>query len=315
MAQYLFIADPLDTFKIYKDSTFAMMRAAQRRGHQVWFCELAHLQANNSQVSAEASRLRLTGDSDVWYEIVETVRQPLPFFDGVIIRKDPPFDSEYLFATHLLELAEKQGVRVYNRPQALRDHNEKLAILQFPEWIAPTCVSRDMATLRAFVAEQGEAILKPLDSMGGDGIFRVSVSDLNLSVILETITLRGTRTVMAQRYIPQISEGDKRVLLINGNAVPFALARIPQAGETRGNLAAGGRGEARPITEREAAIANALGPILKARGLMLVGLDVIGGFLTEINVTSPTCFQEITDQTGTDVAGLFIDALEAVDPA
>ena len=315
MAQYLFIADPLSTFKIYKDSTFAMMRAAQQRGHQVWFCELGHLQCKNGLVSAAAIQLQLTGDKEVWYEVVEHKHLLITHFHAVVIRKDPPFDSEYLFATHLLELAEKQGATIVNRPQALRDHNEKLAILQFPEWIAPTCVSRDMAQLRAFIDEQGDAILKPLDSMGGDGIFKVTPNDPNLSVILESMTLRGTRTIMAQRYLAQISEGDKRVLLIDGKAVPYALARIPQKGETRGNLAAGGRGEARPLTEREILIATALGPVLKARGLLLVGLDVIGGHLTEINVTSPTCFQEITDQTGCDVAGLFIDALEFVNKA
>jgi glutathione synthase len=210
----------------------------------------------------------------------------------------------------LLSLAESQGARVFNRGQALRDYNEKLAILKFPEWTAPTLVSQQPAILRAFVAEQGDTILKPLDSMGGDGIFRVSPHDPNLSVILETMTERGQRTIMAQRYLPEIVDGDKRVLLIDGEPVPYCLARIPQPGETRGNLAAGGRGEARPLTARDRAIAEALGPRLKAEGLLLVGLDVIGERLTEVNVTSPTCFREIMDQTGCNVAGLLLDALE-----
>lgn len=309
MADFLFVADPLATFRIYKDSTFAMMRAAQARGHTVWACELGDLRADNGVASARARRLHLTGTED-WFAVQDQAWRPLPEFAAVIMRKDPPFDQEYLMATHILELGERAGARVFNRPQALRDHNEKLAILQFPEWIAPTRVSRDMDELRAFVGEQGTAVLKPLDSMGGDGIFRVAADDANLSVILETMTARGTRSIMAQRYLPQIADGDKRVLLIDGVPVSWALARIPRAGETRGNLAAGGRGEARPLTEREHAIAAALGPVLGERGLLLVGLDVIGGHVTEINVTSPTCFQEITAQSGIDVAGRFVEALE-----
>jgi len=226
------------------------------------------------------------------------------------MRKDPPFDSEYFYATHLLSQAEREGARVFNSPQALRDHPEKLAILEFPEFIAPTLVTRDAADIRRFHAEQGDIILKPLDGMGGMGIFRVRADGLNLGSIIETLNRHGAQTVMVQRFLPAIAEGDKRVLVIGGQPVPFGLARIPQGNEVRGNLAAGGRGEARELSERDREIAQALGPVLAARGLLLVGLDIIGEQLTEINVTSPTCFAEITAQTGFDVAACFIDALE-----
>jgi glutathione synthase len=226
------------------------------------------------------------------------------------MRKDPPFDSEYFYATHLLSQAEREGARVFNSPQALRDHPEKLAILEFPEFIAPTLVTRDAADIRRFHAEHGDIILKPLDGMGGMGIFRVREDGLNLGSITETLNRHGAQTVMVQRYLPAIAEGDKRVLVIGGQPVPHSLARIPQGNEVRGNLAAGGRGEARELSTRDREIAQALGPVLAARGLLLVGLDVIGDRLTEINVTSPTCFAEITDQTGFDVAACFIDALE-----
>ncbi len=305
-----FIADPLESFKIYKDSTFAMMEEASRRGHALYALQADDLYVAAGQVRAQVSPITLTGQADAWFVRGAPSDCALSEFDAVLMRKDPPFDAQYLYATHLLSLAESQGARVFNRGQALRDYNEKLAILKFPEWTAPTLVSQQPAILRAFVAEQGDTILKPLDSMGGDGIFRVSPHDPNLSVILETMTERGQRTIMAQRYLPEIADGDKRVLLIDGEPVPYCLARIPQPGETRGNLAAGGRGEARPLTARDRAIAEALGPRLKAEGLLLVGLDVIGERLTEVNVTSPTCFREIMDQTGCNVAGLLLDALE-----
>lgn len=305
-----FIADPLESFKIYKDSTFAMMEEASRRGHALHALQADDLYVAAGQVRAQVSPITLTGQADAWFVRGAPSDCALSEFDAVLMRKDPPFDAQYLYATHLLSLAESQGARVFNRGQALRDYNEKLAILKFPEWTAPTLVSQQPAILRAFVAEQGDTILKPLDSMGGDGIFRVSPHDPNLSVILETMTERGTRTIMAQRYLPEIVDGDKRVLLIDGEPVPYCLARIPQPGETRGNLAAGGRGEARPLTARDREIAEALGPRLKAEGLLLVGLDVIGERLTEVNVTSPTCFREIMDQTGCNVAGLLLDALE-----
>jgi len=230
-------------------------------------------------------------------------------FDAVLMRKDPPFDSEYFYATHLLQQAEREGACVLNKPAALRDHPEKLAIMEFPQLIGPTLVTRDAAEIRRFHAEHGDVILKPLDGMGGMGIFRVGRDGLNLGSIIETLNRDGAVSVMVQRYLPEIADGDKRVLIIGGKPVPYCLARIPQGGEVRGNLAAGGKGVARPLTARDREIAEFLGPILFARGLLLVGVDVIGSCVTEINVTSPTCFQEIADQTGCDVASLYADAV------
>ena len=306
----LFILDPLGELKAYKDSSVAMMREAARRGHDVWACLQPALRWRDGRVTATAHRLELGADDHDWYRVVETGSHELSTFDAVLMRKDPPFDSEYLYSTHLLEAAERGGARVFNAARALRDHNEKLAITEFAQFAVPTLVAREPEALRAFQAEFGDVILKPLDGMGGAGIFRVRTGDPNLNVILETITQLGTRTVMAQRYIPEIRDGDKRVLLIGGRPVPHALARIPQPGESRGNLAAGGTGRAQPLSESDLRIAAALGPVLAARGLLLVGLDVIGSHLTEINVTSPTCFVEITQQTGFDVAAMFVDALE-----
>ncbi|MCA3212849.1 MAG: glutathione synthase [Burkholderiales bacterium] len=306
----LFILDPLGELKAYKDSSVAMMREAARRGHDVWACLQPALRWRDGRVTATAHRLELGADDHDWYRVVETGSHELSSFDAVLMRKDPPFDSEYLYSTHLLEAAERGGARVFNAARALRDHNEKLAITEFAQLAVPTLVAREPEALRAFQAEFGDVILKPLDGMGGAGIFRVRTGDPNLNVILETITQLGTRTVMAQRYIPEIRDGDKRVLLIGGRPVPHALARIPQPGESRGNLAAGGTGRAQPLSESDLRIAAALGPVLAARGLLLVGLDVIGSHLTEINVTSPTCFVEITQQTGFDVAAMFVDALE-----
>jgi len=261
-------------------------------------------------VRAIATPIRLTGETKPWYERGETSEAPLSAYDAVLMRKDPPFDMEYVYSTYLLELAEKDGARIVNRPRAIRDHNEKMAIAKFPQFTAPTLVTRRVDLIRAFLAEQREIILKPLHGMGGASIFRVSESDPNLNVIIETLTALGTMTIMVQRYIPEISDGDKRVLLIAGEPVPFCLARIPKAGETRGNLAAGGTGVARPLTARDREIAETLGPVLHREGLLLVGLDVIGSYLTEVNVTSPTCFQEITQQSGFNVAGMMVDALE-----
>ena len=305
-----FIIDPLDSLKIYKDSTFAMMREAARRGHALFVLEQHELFVRDNQVQATNRQLTLTGDESHWYRLGATQTSPLQQFDAVLMRKDPPFDMEYLYATHLLQAAEHQGARVFNRGQALRDFNEKLAILQFAEFTTPTLVTREPQQVREFVAQHQDAILKPLDGMGGMGIFRLTPNDPNLGSILETQMLGGARSMMVQRYIPEITQGDKRILLIDGEAVPFCLARIPQQGETRGNLAAGGRGVAQPLSERDWQIAKALGPQLRAKGLLLVGLDVIGDYLTEVNVTSPTCFQEITQQTGFDVAAMFINALE-----
>lgn len=312
----LFVADPLESFKTYKDSTYAMMREAQRRGHTLAACEPRHMGwLASTGVTAPVRRIRLTGHEEHWFH--ETPLAPeqrltaLRDFDAVLMRKDPPFDSEFFYATHLLERAECEGARVFNQPRALRDHPEKLAILEFPQYTAPTLVTREAQAVRAFHAEHRDIILKPLDGMGGMGIFRVKEDGLNLGAIIETLNRHGEQTLMVQKFIPAISQGDKRVLVIGGKPVPYSLARIPQGGEVRGNLAAGGKGVAQPLTARDREIAEALGPVLAARGLLLVGLDIIGDHLTEINVTSPTCFQEITDQSGFDVAAMYLDALEA----
>ena len=309
--EILFVADPLNTFKIYKDTTFSMMREAQARGHQIYACEPQQISwERGAVVRANTHAITLTGKFEAWYEIKSTSRLNLKDFDAIVMRKDPPFDSEFFYATHLLEQAEREGAKVFNKPCALRDHPEKLAILEFPQFTGPTLVTRAAQDIRNFHAEHKDIILKPLDGMGGTGIFRVKEDGLNLGAIIETLNHNGAQTVMVQKFLPAIIDGDKRVLVIGGEPVPHCLARIPQGGEVRGNLAVGGIGVARPLSERDRFIAESLGPILHARGLLLVGLDVIGDSLTEINVTSPTCFQEIFDQTGFDVAAMFIDALE-----
>jgi len=308
----LFVADPLESFKIYKETTFAMMREAQRRGHTIAACETRHiLWQRGSLVQASVRRIVLTGDSPNWFREESLENRMLKDFDAVVMRKDPPFDSEFFYATHLLEQAEREGAQVFNRPRALRDHPEKLAIMEFPQFIGSTLVTKDPQAVRVFHAEHKDIILKPLDGMGGMGIFRVKEDGLNLGGVIETLNQHGTQSLMVQQFLPEISAGDKRVLLIGGVPVPFSLARIPQGGEVRGNLAAGGLGVAQALSESDREIAQALGPILAARGLLLVGLDIIGTHLTEINVTSPTCFQEIADQTGCDVAALVMYALQA----
>ena len=312
----LFIADPLESFQTYKDSTFAMMREAQRRGHQLMACQPKDLMwQRGGRVTAYVRDITLTGAADDWFVAVQQTPderpQVLAEVDAVLMRKDPPFDSEYFYATHLLGQAQREGARVFNDPAALRNHPEKLSIMEFPELIAPTLVTRDAADVRRFHEEHGDIILKPLDGMGGMGIFRVGPDGLNLGSITETLNRHGAQSLMVQKFLPSIAQGDKRVLLIGGKPVPYSLARIPQGSEIRGNLAAGGKGVAQPPALRDRGIAEALGPILLARGLLLVGLDIIGEHLTEINVTSPTCFQEIFDQTGCDVAALYLDALEA----
>ena len=308
----LFIADPLESFRIYKDSTFAMMREAQRRGHTVAACEPQDLLwQRGAVVTAHVRDIALTGDATHWFSVQQSRSVALKDFDAILMRKDPPFDSEFFYATHLLEQAERDGARVFNKPRALRDHPEKLAIMEFPQFLGPTLVTRDEADIKRFHAEHGDIILKPLDGMGGMGIFRVGPDGMNLGSITETLNRHGAQSLMVQKFLPEIVKGDKRVLVIGGKPVPFSLARIPQGSEVRGNLAAGGKGVAQPLSARDREIAETLGPILAARGLLLVGLDVIGDSLTEINVTSPTCFQEITDQTGFDVAAMFVDALEA----
>ena len=312
----LFVADPLESFKTHKDSTFAMMREAASRGHALMACRAQDLMwQRGGRVTAFVREITLTGDPQLWFTARQnfTTAMPVPLTDvsAVIMRTDPPFDSEYFYATHLLEQAEREGARVYNQPAALRNHPEKLAILEFPQFIGPTLVTRDEADIQRFHAEHRDIILKPLDGMGGMGIFRVGADGLNLGSIVETLNRGGAQTVMVQRYESQIVLGDKRILIIDGVPVPHVLARIPQGTEIRGNLAVGGKGVAQPLSEHDRAIAEHIGPILAARGLLLIGLDVIGNCVTEINVTSPTGFQEITQQTGFDVARRFIDALEA----
>jgi glutathione synthase len=309
--QLLFVADPLEAFKTYKDSTFAMMREAESRGHRLLACEPKDLVwQRGGRVGARMRRIALTGDAPQWFAEQDTPTLALADVDAVLMRKDPPFDSEYFYATHLLGQAEREGARVFNRPAALRDHPEKLAILEFPQFITPTLVTRDAAAVRAFHAEHRDIILKPLDGMGGMGIFRVGDDGLNLGSIVETLNRDGATTIMVQKYLPEIVQGDKRILVVGGEPVPFSLARIPQGSEIRGNLAAGGKGVAQPLSARDREIAAHIGTILAARGLLLIGLDVIGDCLTEINVTSPTCFREIADQTGFDVAKMFVDTLE-----
>ena len=311
--QLLFIADPLESFKITKDTTFSMMREAQRRGHTIAACEPQDVMwERGGPVMAHVRDIVLTGHADSWFSVRQERAVALAGFDAVLMRKDPPFDSEYFYATHLLEQAERDGARVFNKPRALRDHPEKLAIMEFPQFIGPTLVTRDARDIQRFHAEHRDIILKPLDGMGGMGIFRVGPDGLNLGSITETLNRGGAQSLMVQKFLPEIAEGDKRVLIIGGKPVPFCLARIPQGSEVRGNLAAGGKGVARPLSERDFEIAHALGPILQSRGLLLAGVDVIGDCVTEINVTSPTCFQEIQQQTGCDVPALFIDALESV---
>lgn len=311
---FAFLTDPLPALKPAKDSSIAMMREAARRGHEVWALARPTLAWRDGVVSAQAQRIDpaaqpATGAAR-WFCVLDKEMRPLTTFDAVLMRQDPPFDSEYLVATWLLERAQAAGARVYNDPRAIRDHSEKVALAEFAEFAPPTLIARDAAQLAGFIDELGEVILKPLDGMGGRGVFHVRHDDPNRNAIIETLTDYGRRSIMAQSYLPAIREGDKRILLIAGEPVPFALARVPQAGEARGNLAAGGTGIARPLTARDREIAVALGPTLWARGLFIVGLDVIGDYLTEINVTSPTCFVEIMEQTGFDVAARVIDTLE-----
>lgn len=307
----LFVADPLEVFKTYKDTTFSMMREAARRGHAVWACEPFHLHwQRGAQVNARVRRIGLTGDEHAWFTVQEECVRTLAGFGAVLMRKDPPFDSEYFYATHLLEQAEREGAQVVNKPRALRDHPEKLAILEFPQFIPPTLVTRHPQAVREFHAQHGDIILKPLDGMGGMGIFRVGPDGLNLGAITETLNRGGSTTVMIQKYLPEITAGDKRILVIAGEPVPYSLARIPQGSEIRGNLAVGGKGVVQPLSARDREIAVEVGKVLAPRGLLLAGIDVIGDCMTEINVTSPTCFQEITQQAGFDVPKMFIDALE-----
>ena len=306
---FAFIVDPLPHLKAYKDSSIAMMRALGARGHRIHVVLQSDVYWDEGATGAHATPLTVGDDDHHWYVAGDAEERALKDFAAVIMRKDPPFDMEYVYTTYLLEEAEHGGARVFNRPRAIRDYNEKLAIARFPDFIAPTMVTRDTERIAEFIDEQEDVIVKPLDGMGGVSVFRIREGDPNRNVIIETVSKNGARTVMAQRYLPEIVDGDKRIILIAGEVVPYCLARIPKPGETRGNLAVGGRGVARPLTRRDREIGEALAPKLWAEGMLVAGLDVIGDCLTEVNVTSPTCFVEIAQQSGFDVAGMFADAL------
>jgi glutathione synthase len=305
----LFIADPLDSFKVEKDTTLAMMRVTQSAGHEIWYTQSHDLLWGQGKARARAQPLTVTNDL-IWYRLGEVEEHSLDYFTAVLMRQDPPFTVEYLTSTWILSAAVLQGARVFNNPDAVRNHSEKLSITEFPQFIPPTLVTRDIHAIRDFHGLHHDIVIKPLDGMGGMGVFRVGPDGLNLGSIVETLGENGSRTLMAQRFLPEITAGDKRVLLIGGEVMPYALARIPQGTEIRGNLAVGGKGLAMALTAREEEIANHLAPILAKRGLFLVGLDMIGGYLTEINVTSPTCFVEIAQQTDCDVAKKWLTRLE-----
>jgi glutathione synthase len=310
MKKLLFIADPLSSFVVKKDSTLAMMKVSQVRGHEVWHCHIHDLKSIDSLIQADCKQIEITTHDGSWFKEVKAQVRKLYEFDAIIMRKDPPFDLAYVTATWFLSQACLEGAKVFNAPDALRNHSEKLALLEFMKFAPPTVVSHDLADIKAFHQHHQDVIIKPLDGMGGQGIFRVQANGLNLASIVETLGGNGQRALMVQKFLPEIAAGDKRVLLIGGEVVPFSLARIPQAGEVRGNLASGGTGVAQPVTQQELSIAEELAPQLASRGLHLVGLDFIGGFLTEINVTSPTCFVEISEQTGHDVALQWLTNLE-----
>ncbi len=304
------VMDPIHSIKPYKDTTLALMLAAQKRGWALCYLEMADLWLRDGVAMARARAVTVFDDTRHWFELGEPQERALGTFDAILMRKDPPFDLEYVTATYVLERAKEQGALVVNEPRALRDANEKVFISWFAHCCAPTLIARDAQTLRAFHREHRDVIYKPLDGMGGTGVFRIGADGMNLGAVIETLTDYGRRHIMAQRYIPEIVDGDKRILMVDGHPAPFALARIPQAGETRGNLAAGGRGEPRPLSERDRWIAAQVGPALRERGLLFVGLDVIGDYLTEINVTSPTCVRELDAGCGLDIGGDLIAAIE-----
>jgi glutathione synthase len=310
MKKLLFIANPLSSFVIKKDSTLAMMKTSQQQGHEVWHCHIDNLKSIDSLVQADCKQIEINAHEGSWFKELRTQVQKLCEFDAIIMRKDPPFDLAYVTATWFLSQASLEGAKVFNAPDALRNHSEKLALLEFMKFAPPTIVSHDLADIKAFHQLHQDVIIKPLDGMGGQGIFRVQENGLNLASIIETLGGNGQRALMVQKFLPEIEMGDKRVLLIGGEVVPYGLARIPQAGEVRGNLASGGKGVAQTLTQQELKVVQELAPQLASRGLHLVGLDFIGGYLTEINVTSPTCFVEITEQTGHDVALQWLTNLE-----
>ena len=306
------VMDPIGKIKIHKDTSFAMLLEAQARGYELHYMELNDLSLRDGRAYARMRSIHVERNELSWFSLGEAHNTPMDHLDVVLMRKDPPFDQEYIYATYLLECAESRGVQVINKPRALRDANEKLFTAWFPQCCVPTLVAREASQFREFLREQGDMVLKPLDGMGGASIFRVGQSDPNLSVILETMTQHNTRFVMAQRYLPEIVDGDKRILMVNGEPVPYALARIPAQGESRGNLAAGGRAEGRPLTAHDRWIAEQVGPELKRRGLAFVGLDVIGDYLTEVNVTSPTCVQELDRQFHLNISAQLMDHIETL---
>ena len=301
------VMDPIDRINIKKDTSFAMLLEAQARGWELHYMELNDLFLRNGTAHARSRQLQVERNPEAWYRFVSEHVSPLAELDVILMRKDPPFNQEYIYATYILEQAEREGVYVVNKPQSLRDANEKMYTAWFPQCCTDTLVARDPQKIRNFLQEQGEIILKPLDGMGGASIFYVRERDPNLSVILETMTEHGSRFIMAQRYLPEVKDGDKRILMVNGEPIPYCLARIPATGESRGNLAAGGRGEGRPLSERDRWIAEQVGPTLREKGLIFVGLDVIGDHLTEVNVTSPTCVQELDTQFGLNISGQLMD--------
>lgn len=304
------VMDPIAGIKIKKDSTIAMLWAAAARGHTLWYLEQSDLFVRDGEAFGDMRPLTVFENHDKWFELGECAPRRLAELDVILMRKDPPFDMDFVYSTYILEKAEQAGVLVVNKPQSLRDCNEKFFATHFPQCMVPTLITSDMQKLRSFVAEQQDAIVKPLDGMGGTGIFRLAAGGPNIGATLETLTDNGKHPIMAQRYIPEIVDGDKRILMIDGEPVPYGLSRIPQGDEVRGNLAAGGRGEARPLTERERWIAVQVGPELKKRGLIFVGLDVIGDYLTEVNVTSPTCIREIDAAFDTKIADRLMACIE-----
>ncbi len=305
------VMDPIEAINPKKDSSLAMLLAAQKRGWQLYHMQQHDLSVRDGKLHLRAQAVTVSDDPQNWFELGQPQQIRAKELDVVLMRKDPPFDMQYIHSTYLLELAEAEGVLVVNKPQTLRDANEKLFTTWFPQCCPPTLVSRDMDQLRGFFNEFGDIIIKPLEGMGGTSIFRLKLGDPNISVALETLTQYGQQYIMAQRFIPEISAGDKRILLVDGEPMPYALARIPAKGETRGNLAAGGRGEGVVLSERDRWICAQVGPTLKQKGLLFVGLDVIGDYLTEINVTSPTCIRELDSQFGLDIGGALMDCITA----
>ncbi len=304
------VMDPISAITTYKDSSFAMLLEAQQRGYQLYYMEMADLSLRDGKAFGQASPLTVDDHNETWFTLGDAVEQPLAELDVILMRKDPPFDTEYIYATYLLERAEVEGVLVVNKPQSLRDANEKLYTAWFNQCTPHTLVSRRDDQLRAFLAEQGDIILKPLDGMGGASIFRLRQQDANIGVTIEVLTQHGQRYIMAQRFIPEITSGDKRILVVDGEPIPYALARLPAKGEVRANIAVGGRGVGVELSERDRWICQQVGPTLREKGLLFVGLDVIGDYLTEINVTSPTCIRELDNQYGINISAKLMDAIE-----